>query len=240
MEKQKKTLRNALVKAFTLILLACLPFVSFTQTVPPDPNPTPEFSVHPFVLVSNLSAIVKEQWNGGAPVTHANDSLFYKSGGNSYKGYTDSSGNVILTDTNYTAGNNIVMEACANNEITGKFYNQALSKVTSDPNLMSPTFTITALSTGDSIPVRILVTDMLNNARSGYAVQFKLSGSNYGSAAYTNSSGVATYGLSLTQGQSYTVTASGSAGTSSPLTVSTSPMTGTSGNFSGIYVYIRY
>ena len=252
MEKLKKTVRTAPGKSFMTMLLAALIFTSCNQNGS-GTNSTPgsgsdststnrhraEAKIHPFVAVSNISVTVKEEW-GGSTTTHANDSVIYHSGMNTYKAFTDSKGVAILTDTNYTPGNGIVMEACANSEICGKVFNQALTTISSDANLMSPTFAITALAPNDSIPVRVLVTDMSGTPRVGYSVQFTLNGANYGGAATTNSSGVAVYGKQLNQNSSFSVTATGTGGTSTPLVVSTTPLSGSSGNFSGIYVYIRY
>ena len=252
MEKLKKTVRTAPGKGFMTMLLAALIFTSCNQNGSAT-NSTPgsgsdstsangprsEARIHPFVAVSNVTATVKEEW-GGAPTTHANDSVIYHSGLNTYKAFTDAKGVAILSDTNYTPGNGIVMEACANSEICGKVFNQALTTISGDTNLMSSTFIITALATNDSIPVKIMVTDMNGVARSGYSVQFTLNGVNYGSAATTNAGGVATYGKQLNQGSSYSVTATGTSGTSTPLVVSTTPLSGSTGNFSGIRVFIRY
>jgi len=239
MEKSEKTTYKSLLSGAMLILLVVFIFSSCNQKSPSTASTTPvDNGVHP-LITTNVSAIVKDAWRSGSPTTEANDSVLYSSGSTNLKGYANSSGDVSLSDNNYTAGNPIVMEACANNEICGKVFNQALTKATSDPNYNSPTFTIEALSPNDSIPIKVLVTDMNGNPYSGYSVQITQGGSNYGSATTTNSSGLTSYSRQLTQGQTYVCTATGTTGNASA-TVSTSALSGSSGKFSGIAIYIRF
>jgi hypothetical protein len=250
MENPKKTTRKLVLFALMLLLAAGSFFSSCSSCNPKGgttTNPPIDTGIRvEHWVVTSVTAIIRDNWNGQNS-TEAGDSLWYYSNGNAYNAATNSNGDADVKDTNYTAGKPIIMEATANGEICGKVFNQALTSITGDGNYEGPTFTINALGgAADTVPVRITVTDMSGTARSGYTVQFQSGGVNYGGPVTTNSSGVANYNKGLAQNASYTVTATGSAGTSSPLTVSTTALTGSGGNgtggklFSGIAVYIRY
>ena len=247
MEKPKKT--NSKQLLFGLILL-CLTAGIFTScnnnqssnststTTSDSVKVKTESKIRP-LIASTVAGVVRDEWNGGSG-TEANDSVLYASGGNSLKGYTNASGVVSLTDNNYTPGNPVTMEGCANGLICGKLFNQAFTKLSDDNNLIAPEFDIKAVSTGDSIPVAITVTDLSGNPRAGYTVQFRIVRTNYGTAVTTDANGKATYSKKLTQGGGYVVQASGSGGNSADIDVSTTPLSGSSGNFSTLAVYIRY
>jgi hypothetical protein len=247
MEKPTKTIRKQL--SFGLILLCATagifsscnqqPAGTSTTTTTSDSTKHERSGKIGPLLVTNVAAVVRDEWNGGSG-TEANDSVLYTSGGNSYKAYTNSSGQASLSDGNYTAGNPITMEGCANSLICGKLFNQAFTKITDDNNLISPEFDIKAAGTGDSIPVYVTVTDLSGNPRSGYTVQFRIVRTNYGTAVTTDASGNATYSKKLTQSGTYIVQASGTGGNSQDITVSTTPLSGSGGNFSTLNVYIRY
>jgi hypothetical protein len=225
-------LRNSIFFLIAIVLLtAC--------NNSPKPAAQEEAIKVPLGTSVAVVANVKDDW-AGQHSTEANDSVLYSSN-SSYKAYTNASGQASIKDSNYHAPNPIVMEACGNNEISGKVFSRALYNMGSDTSLQDATFTIGPLGgTGDTIPVNILVTDTNGNPRVGYTVQIKLGRTNFGPAATTGSNGWAVYCKGLQQGYSYTAQAFNSGSVSPEVVVSTSPLTGSSGNFCSINVYIRY
>ncbi len=254
---RKTTISPKLLLSLAVVLLVTLFFSSCDSCNhhPGGPPPTVQTdstindtSIHrvPFVTVS-VQAVVKDDWTG-TETTEANDSVWYSSNGTIVTGRTGRTGTASVVDNNYNVANAITMEGTANGLICGKVFNRAYGTLANDADLIGPVFhVIAAGGSGDTVPVKIVVTDTNGVARNGYTVQFKQGGTNYGPQATTDASGVvANYGKGLSQGVSYTVTATGSAGNST-VTVTTTAITGSGGvagtgskKFVAMTVYIRY
>ena len=254
---KKTTISPRLLLSLAVVLLVTL-FISSCDSCnhhPGGPPPTvitdsviSDTGIHriPFIT-NNVAAVVKDDWTG-TETTETNDSVWYLSNGVTISGRTGRTGTVTITDNNYNVANGVIMHGTANGLICGKVFNRAYGTLTNDADLISPVFHIIALGgSADTVPVKIVVTDTFGVARSGYTVQLKQGGTNYGPSATTDANGVvANYGKGLSQGGSFTATATGSAG-SSTVTVSTTPIAGSGGVsgtgtklFVAMTIYIRY
>ena len=254
---RKNTISPKLLLSLAVVLLVTI-FISSCDSCnhhPGGPPPTvitdsviSDTGIHRIPFITNtVAAVIKDDWTG-TETTETNDSVWYASNGTIVTGRTGRTGTVTIVDNSYNVANPITMEGTANGLICGKVFNRAYGTLANDADLIGPTFHVIAPGgAADTVPVKIVVTDTNGVARSGYTVQLKQGGTNYGPAATTDANGViANYGKGLSQGGSFTATATGSAG-SSTVTIATTPIAGSGGVsgtgsklFVAMTIYIRY